>query len=290
MAAQDFIHDLSKYLFAGNLSDLTLNFGEKSWQIHKAIACCHSVWFQKAVNIGFEESNSGVITLHDDPEFADAIDCMVSYFYKASYDVSQYEISESLLHAQVAIMADKYDCASLYKLARTSFAKAINAVESNDWVAVAALVYDNTTTDLPAHVELRSLVVAAVANRPVVLKGILQLGNTAELLRSHADLATDLLLSGPYMSKKADVRKWIVTCSRCQYVHVGSRKCSRITARDGINYDRTCPKCASGTGVTSKRNSYKYELVDSIPCPECDGIHTSEPVSMPQFWADFAEN
>ncbi|KAH7079102.1 hypothetical protein BKA63DRAFT_531809 [Paraphoma chrysanthemicola] len=199
MAAEDFIHDLSKYLLAGNLSDLTLNFGEKSWQIHKALACCHSVWFQKAVNIGFEESNSGVITLQDDPEFADAVDCMVSYFYKASYDVSQYDISESLLHAQVATMADKYDCASLYKLARTSFAKAINAVESNDWVAVAALVYDNTTTDLPAHEELRSLVVAAVANRPVVLKGILQLGNTAELLRSHAHLATDLLLSGPYM-------------------------------------------------------------------------------------------
>jgi hypothetical protein len=33
-----------------------LTFGEKSWQIHKALACCHSIWFQKAVNIGFEAS------------------------------------------------------------------------------------------------------------------------------------------------------------------------------------------------------------------------------------------
>lgn len=43
---------------AGNLSDLTLKFGEKSWQIHKALACCHSKWFQKAVTIGFKVSNS----------------------------------------------------------------------------------------------------------------------------------------------------------------------------------------------------------------------------------------
>ncbi|KAF2007552.1 hypothetical protein P154DRAFT_414539, partial [Amniculicola lignicola CBS 123094] len=199
IAAENFIHDLSGYLFAGNLSDLTLTFGEKSWQIHKALACCHSTWFQKAVTIGFEESESGVITLNDDPEFANAIDCMVSYFYKAGYNVSQYDTSESLLHAQVATIADKYDCASLYKLARTLFADTVNAVESDDWVAVAALIYDHTTTDLPAHKELRGLVVAAVANRPVVLKMILQLESTVGLLRSTADLATDLLLSGPYM-------------------------------------------------------------------------------------------
>ncbi|KAI2481063.1 hypothetical protein Ptr902_08089 [Pyrenophora tritici-repentis] len=209
MAAENFIHDLSEYLFAGNFSDLTLTFGEKSWQIHRALACCHSIWFQKA------ESRSGVITLNDDPEFADAIDCMVSYFYKAGYNVSQYDTSESLLHAQVATIADKYDCASLYKLARTSFADTVNAVESNDWFAVAALIYDHTTTDLPAHEELRGLVVAAVANRPVVLKLILQLESTAGLLRSNADLATDLLLSGPYMSKIEDVAKYIFTCGKC---------------------------------------------------------------------------
>ncbi|KAF2818317.1 hypothetical protein CC86DRAFT_399334 [Ophiobolus disseminans] len=229
MAAENFIHDLSGYLFAGNLSDLTLNFGEKSWQIHRALACCHSIWFQKAVNIGFEASgfSHGVITLNDDPEFADAIDCMVSYFYKAGYNVSQYDTSESLLHAQVATIADKYDCASLYKLARTSFADTVNAVESNDWFAVAALIYDHTTTELPAHEELRGLVVAAVANRPVVLKVILQLESTVGLLRSNADLATDLLLSGPYIqtgvtSKRHSYKVGLVgsfSCPSCDGLH-----------------------------------------------------------------------
>ncbi|KAH7410422.1 hypothetical protein DE146DRAFT_742876 [Phaeosphaeria sp. MPI-PUGE-AT-0046c] len=199
MAAKDFIHDLSEYLLVGNLSDLTLIFGEKSWQIHKAIACCHSKWFRNAVKPGFEESKSGEITLGDDPEFADAIDCMVSYFYKAGYDVSQYDTSVPLLHAQVAIIADKFFCASLYKLARTSFADTVKVVNSNEWVAIAAYMYDHTTTDSPAHKELRILVVTTVAERPAVLKSILRQENTTELLRSNADLATDLLLSGPYI-------------------------------------------------------------------------------------------
>ncbi|KAH7563633.1 plasma membrane calciumhypothetical proteintransporting atpase 2 [Bipolaris maydis] len=195
MAAENFIHDLSGYLFTGNLSDLTLTFGEKSWQIHKALACCHSTWFQKAVTTGFKESQCGVITLDDDSEFADAIECMVSYFYNVDYNVSQYDTSESLLHAQVANIADKYDCASLYKLARTSFANAVNAIEKNDWVAVATFVYNHTIIDWLPHRDLRDLVVATVANRPSVLKSILEMESTPGLLRSTLDLATDFLLT-----------------------------------------------------------------------------------------------
>ncbi|KAJ6197805.1 hypothetical protein J3E72DRAFT_419432 [Bipolaris maydis] len=197
MAAENFIHDLSGYLFTGNLSDLTLTFGEKSWQIHKALACCHSTWFQKAVTTGFKESQCGVITLDDDSEFADAIECMVSYFYNVDYNVSQYDTSESLLHAQVANIADKYDCASLYKLARTSFANAVNAIEKNDWVAVATFVYNHTIIDWLPHRDLRDLVVATVANRPSVLKSILEMESTPGLLRSTLDLATDFLLNVP---------------------------------------------------------------------------------------------
>lgn len=222
-----------------------------------------------------------MITLNDDPEFADAIDCMVSYFYKAGYNVSQYDASESLLHAQVATIADKYDCASLYKLARTSFADTVNAVGSNDWFAVAALIYGHTTTDLPAHEELRGLVVAAVANRPLVLKAILQLESTAGLLRSNADLATDLLLSGPYMSKIGDVANYIFTCGRCQYAHVGSRDCAYVAYRSSFLHEGTCPQCGSQTGVTSKRHSYKVGLFGLFPCPSCDGLHTTEPVPEP---------
>jgi hypothetical protein len=54
-----------------------------------------------------QESNTGVITLEDEPEFADAVDCMVSYFYEANYHASQHDTTECLLHAQIAIIADK---------------------------------------------------------------------------------------------------------------------------------------------------------------------------------------
>jgi len=220
-----------------------------------------------------------VITLNDDLEFADAIDCMVSYFYKADYDVSQYDTSEPLLHAQVATIADKYDCASLYKLARTSFAGTVNAVESNDWIAVAAFIYDHTTTDPPAHKELRGLVVAAVAKRPSVLKSILQLEIESGLLRSTADLATDLLLNGPYMSEMKDPAKHIFTCGKCQYVHVGSQDCAYVASRNSYHRGKACPHCGNRTGVTSKRHAYTVEMVESFSCPCCDGIHTLASVS-----------
>ncbi|KAF2275229.1 uncharacterized protein EI97DRAFT_81740 [Westerdykella ornata] len=191
---KNYIRDLSEYLTAGNLSDLTVTFGEKRWQIHKALACCHSKWFHKALTAGFKETISGEINLHDDPEFANALDCMVSYFYNAGYHASKYDTSASLLHAQVAVIADKYDCPTLYKLAKTSFAKSMIAMQSDDWVTIAAFIYDYTTTEVPTHVELRKLVVAATTDGSIVSTSMLQDKGVVELLRSNADLATDLLL------------------------------------------------------------------------------------------------
>lgn len=163
-----------------------------------------------------------------------------------------------------------------------SFADTVNVVDSNDWFAVAALIYDHTTTDLPAHEELRGLVVAAVANRPAVLKVILKLESTAGLLRSNADLATDLLLNGSYMSKVGDVTKYIFTCGKCQYAHVGSRDCAYVASRNSFHHQKICPECGSQTGVASKRHAYKVGLVGLFSCPSCDGLHTTEPVPEPQ--------
>lgn len=158
---------------AGHLADLTIKFGEESWQTHKALACSHSKWFAKAAIGGYEvsicknptssfelqETINGVVTLHDEPEFAAAIDCMVSYFYKAGYDATTYDTPKALLHPQVAIIADKYDCASLYSLAKTTFADTIASVEIEDWAIIASFVYGYTITEAPAHRELMNPVV-----------------------------------------------------------------------------------------------------------------------------------
>ncbi|KAJ6279022.1 hypothetical protein J3E71DRAFT_368429 [Bipolaris maydis] len=274
MALENYVRDLS-YLTSGNLSDLTLNFGEKSWQIHKALACCHSKWFRKAVTIGFEETDSGVVTLQDDIEFTDAVDCMVSYFYEAGYNASKYSTSESIIHAQVAIIADKYDCVSLYNLTRTSFANTVKAVESDDWAVIAAFTYDNTSTEVPAHVELRGLVVATIAGRHSALKSTLRIESIVELLRSSADLATDLLL-GRLGLKAKDGSEHIFMCDYCHYVHTGPHNCSNVVSRDSIWGD--CPQCGNSSGTTSKRYTQNVRIVSAFSCPVCDGIHTAAPM------------
>jgi hypothetical protein len=229
-----------------------------------------------------QETESGVITLNDDPEFTNAIDCMVSYFYKACYDVSQYDTSESLLHAQVATIADKYDCASLFKLASTSLTDTIHAIESEDWVAVAAVIYNHTTTELPSHKELRSLVVAAVVNRPVVLDSILELESTAELLRSNADLATDLLLSGLLSRRVQDAAMHMFVCDKCHYAHAGARDCTNVTFQSDVLRGTVCPVCRNYSGVISKRLYHKIDLHQAFSCPCCQGIHTLKPVAETQ--------
>ncbi|KAF2709017.1 hypothetical protein K504DRAFT_380635 [Pleomassaria siparia CBS 279.74] len=278
MTHENYIRDLSEYLTPGNLTDLELNFGTKSWKIHKALACSHSKWFRKAATIGFEETDSGVITLKDDPGFANAIDCMVSYFYEAGYNASKYDTSEAFLHAQVTIIADKYDCTSLYNLARTLFAEAIKTVKSNDWAAVAALAYDQTTTEIPAHVqlELHDLVVTAVARRHSVLRSILRTESAVQLLHSSADLATDLLLHGPHGPKAQDPSEHIFVCEHCRYVHVGPRDC--LNEGSTKTPWKTCPQCKCGPGTTSKRITQRVGILPTFSCPSCYGIHTALPV------------
>jgi hypothetical protein len=198
---------------------------------------------------------------------------MVSYFYKADYSVSQYDISEPLLHAQVATIADKYDCSSLNKLAIASFAKTVNAVDGNDWIAIAGLVYDHTTKELSAHAEIRSLTIAAVSNRPAVLYSILQLERTVELLRSDADLATDLLMSTTHEPKLEDVAKHVITCDSCHYAHIGPSDCSSLPPPDSLFGAIICPQCRSYHGVTVTR-TIRVNMMLAFPCPSCDGYHT----------------
>ena len=214
--------------------------------------------------------------MKDDPEFVDAVDCMVSYFYEAGYNASKYDTPAPLLHAQVAIIADKYDCASLYTLASTWFANTVKTVESNDWAAVAALVYDHTTTEAPVHVQLRNLTVAAVTGRPSVLKSILGTEGTEELLRSSADLATDLLLGGLHRPKVVDVSEHVFMCDHCHYAHVGSKTCSNAAYTDLLG--GKCSQCGARDGTISKRYVHKVDVWSAFACPSCDGIHTAPPM------------
>ena len=134
-------------------------------------------------------------TLGDDIESANAIDSMVWYFYKAAYDPTKYKTPGPPLHAQVVTIADKNVCPSLYNLAKTLFAKTTKTIESEDRAAVAAFLYEQTSTEVLAHMELRNLVITALTGHPSVLQSTLQNDSVVELLRSNEDLATDLLIA-----------------------------------------------------------------------------------------------
>lgn len=204
---------------------------------------------------------------------------MVSYFYEAGYTASKYDKSEALLHAQVAILADKYDCASLYRLAKTLLAKSIQAVESDEWRAIAAFVYDFTTTEASAHKEIRYIVISTVASRCYILKATLQNGTVVELLRSNADLATDLLLGRRYGSLVKDVGEYHFTCDYCRYNHSGPQNCPNVSLVNGSG-ERVCPNCRKESGSRVAHYTRKVDLSPAFSCTLCDGFHTHalEPV------------
>jgi hypothetical protein len=199
---------------------------------------------------------------------------MVSYFYEAGYNASAYETSEPLLHAQVAIIADKYDCASLYKLAKTSLANTIEAVKIDDWAAIAAFIYDHTTTEAPAHVEVRNLVITAIAGHRSKLRSALGNKSIVDLLRSNADLAADILLAGPDGPKAGDEHVFI--CDHCHYGHTGSRNCSNVmvTNNSGV---LTCLQCKHRSGTKVQRHDNTVNMYPAFFCPVCYGIHTAPP-------------
>jgi hypothetical protein len=217
--------------------------------------------------------------LKDDLELADAIDCMVSYFYNAPYDASQYDTPRLLLHAQVATITDKYICESLYKLATTSFAELINTAESKEWVNVAAFVYNHTTTDSPAHEELRRVVIAAIVDRPLVFDATIRLDSTAQLLRSDADPATDLLLAGLNPIKGLRAANEVFACDHCHYAHVGSCDCAFVTSQSRVFGYKVCPQCERSTALPeSKKRRLVVQTLQAFSCSACNGFHTIGPV------------
>lgn len=136
-------------------------------------------------------------------------------------------------------------------------------------------MYGHTSAEVPAHTELRKLVVAAVSDG-YLLKSTLDNENVVELLRSNADLATDIILNRSNGSKANPVSEQIFTCSY-HYTHAGSPLCSYIVC-DDIFGQKSCPQCRFEAGSTAKRYLHKISLLTAFPCPFCSGIHTAIPV------------
>ncbi|KAF2431542.1 hypothetical protein EJ08DRAFT_669916 [Tothia fuscella] len=74
---------LRTLLEIGKYSDLTIVCGQKEYQVHRAIICSRSGFFDGACSNPFREAETGIIDLsEDDPE---AVDLMINYFYHLDY-------------------------------------------------------------------------------------------------------------------------------------------------------------------------------------------------------------
>lgn len=192
----------------------------------------------------------------------------MSYFYRASYEPTRYGVAIPLLHAQVAIIADKYVATSLWRLAVDALAVSIGAATVDDWVAIATLVYEYTTADSPVHKELRDLVVAATAR-----DGIFEDGTVEVLLRDQADLSTDMLVFRDRVDAARKLSQEIFTCDHCHYVHVGSRMCAEVA---GVAQSKTCPRCKDDGRPSTRTERFEFEVGSrrALSCPGCSGLCT----------------
>jgi hypothetical protein len=229
-----------------------------------------------------------VVTLKDDPEFLPAIHCMVSYFYNDDYDASEHDVHEPLLHAQVTVIADKYDCASLFKYARDSLAESMSVVVCHEWVDVAALIQEYATTDGSAHLTLRDTLLYAVPRDPVGALKFLHDEHVSGFLRSNADLATDILL---YRLKKFALRSesedHIFHCGICGYSHIGPKHCPRVDpfrSKPRLpphpNQIVRCPQCNPNRTYHLYHRGGRWPSFEMLyPCTACDGAHTKNPAA-----------
>jgi hypothetical protein len=213
---------------------------------------------------------------------------MVSYFYNNDYDISEHDVHEPLLHAQVTVIADKYDCASLFEYARGSLAESMSAVVCHEWVDVAALFHEYATTDGPAHLKLCNTLLYAVPRDSVRALKFLHDECVSEFLRSNADLATDMLL---YRLKrfalKSEPDDHLFHCGICGYGHIGSKHCPRVNPFESKprlpphpNQVVLCPQCDLRRTLRLRhRDGHRPTLDITYPCTSCDGAHTKKPIA-----------
>lgn len=202
---------------------------------------------------------------------------MVSYFYNAEYDTELHATPSALLHAQVAILADKYDCASLFKLAKISLgAYILSSVKNETWTGVLSCIYENTTAELPAHQELREMVAGAITCQPYELEKFLNSENTAHLLRSTPDLSTDLILRIQTGEPPQDS----MLCKNCgKRVVIDVVKCPLVSPHIETYPYTACRSCETQMPTDSwgEADSGNAKFVQAFWCWACYRFHLIKP-------------
>ncbi|KAJ4352007.1 uncharacterized protein N0V89_007353 [Didymosphaeria variabile] len=82
----EFMQSMKSLLETGKHSDFKITCGNKTWDVHKAIVCSQSDFFDAATRFGGKkEATEGVLNLpNDDP---DIVGCMIQFMYELDYQL-----------------------------------------------------------------------------------------------------------------------------------------------------------------------------------------------------------
>lgn len=113
------IDEQSKLWSSGKLSDLLVMCGTQTWNVHRAIICARSRWFEKAYYGGFKEAQSQNISIEEKEPFA--IAKMLKFIYTLDYNGGILEnVSDGdsfSVNVEIYKLANYFDVPSLRTLA-----------------------------------------------------------------------------------------------------------------------------------------------------------------------------
>ncbi|BCR98217.1 BTB/POZ domain-containing protein [Aspergillus luchuensis] len=176
---------LSRMREDGKFSDLAVKCQSSTFHVHCCIVCPQSPFFDKAANGNFEESESRVINIHDDPFI---VSKLFDFLYRADYDdspddtddpaadnesaaneegilpterISQDALSRQWRRAQtnvqIYIIADKYMIEGLKDISK----RKLNSNMENNWddCGFLTVVSDVYGSQCPPRSDLREIII-----------------------------------------------------------------------------------------------------------------------------------
>ncbi|QDS69843.1 hypothetical protein FKW77_000179 [Venturia effusa] len=248
----------------GAFSDFVLRDSEgKVYNVHKAIVCTQSKFFQKACEPGkFKEGEESKVNLTVGGSVA--ISSLLEFLYTLDYGYDPNEVQSEnklLSHANVYIAADFYDVPKLKELATTRFqaALALGHVSSTPEDLPKAL--ESTYTDIPSSDRaLRDAALSFIVdNISVCLRtsetsGLTIIDVMTKVLEFGRDLTMRMVNELEKLQPEMD--RWTgqgfrkVQCQDLECLHIWA------DARAVIPNDTHCPKCG---GRKSYWDNYRVD-------------------------------
>ncbi|KAK4182685.1 BTB/POZ protein [Podospora australis] len=120
MEKERFLSSDAKLLETGLFSDVTVRCQDREWNLHKAILCTRSEWFEKALNGKFQEAQTGIVKIEDfEPE---AVNWVVRYIYTGACHIPSLKGKSTrktnfVTSIEVYTVADFFQLAPLVKIA-----------------------------------------------------------------------------------------------------------------------------------------------------------------------------